>query len=338
MVHQYRHQMLAFFALLIVGAYNVLCQEPNTPGNLYQSHWPLNDPHGVYGAPPPTLELFYDPPNNHQTVTVLGVFVRVFSDPDARIYYNENFDSDPRTPNMNDPYCTWDSAIIELNTPFKGSRIRNITIIAVAMEAGIITSRSEAIQLTYFVEGSDRPYGWGFLVPGVQSNGYFVKMRIEQPASARAQVAGSQEFADFFNELGYGPYDAQLQVLNLKGIDPGLNGFEGGFSYNITNFGAQWANLTNTPEQKFVGGQYGILVPYHDGTQFSGKVVRIDLNQMGVYSSEDVGEPDHRTACELSFRMESYDANGNLVVTGHPAATGLPPRYLLWYIWSCYLF
>ena len=104
-----------------------------------------------------------------------------------------------------------------------------------------------------------------------------MRVTLEMKATARAQTAGSQEFADFYSPLGIGPYwsivassglpYSQLEVLTLPSIDPDLNGFEGGYSVNCSN-----------------GKQYAILIPYHNGKKFVGKVVRIDLLQMGNIS------------------------------------------------------
>eukprot|EP00604_Paraphysomonas_vestita_P001611 CAMPEP_0174822304 /NCGR_PEP_ID=MMETSP1107-20130205/14895_1 /TAXON_ID=36770 /ORGANISM="Paraphysomonas vestita, Strain GFlagA" /LENGTH=466 /DNA_ID=CAMNT_0016040871 /DNA_START=484 /DNA_END=1884 /DNA_ORIENTATION=- len=81
-------------------------------------------------------------------------------------------------------------------------------------------------------------------------------------SKARAQLATSQEFADFNTTLGIGTYSDQLQLIHLPSIDPDLIGFEGGFSMNTSS------------------GYYGFLVPYHNGKSFFGKLVRIDLKQM----------------------------------------------------------
>ncbi len=69
--------------------------------------------------------------------------------------------------------------------------------------------RSKQHNLHYYVEGSNRPSSYAFLVPGVQSGGYFVGIGIEMNATARAQSSGTnaaiggQEFADFFANLGW---------------------------------------------------------------------------------------------------------------------------------------
>lgn len=52
-------------------------------------------------------------------------------------------------------------------------------------------------------------------------------------ATARAQVVGQQEFADFYTELGLGTYEKQIQALHLPSLDPDLLGFEGGYAGGI---------------------------------------------------------------------------------------------------------
>lgn len=71
---------------------------------------------------------------------------------------------------------------------------------------------------------------YGFLVPGVNGGGYFVRITLEMESKARAQLAGGQEFADFNTTLGIGTYQNQLRLIHLPSIDPDLIGFEGGFS------------------------------------------------------------------------------------------------------------
>ena len=131
-------------------------------------------------------------------------------------------------------------------------------------------------------------HSYGFLVPGVETAGYFTRMGIEESAAARAQLAGGQEFADFGTELGIGTYANQLRLLHLPSIDSDLNGFEGGFSGN-----------TN-------GKNYGYIVPHHNGKKFFGKVVRIDLRRM-----------ENTTECSISVRSESRNMNtGTIEIVG----------------------
>lgn len=175
------------------------------------------------------LILYIDPPNGHISPAALGVFVRS-NDPDAVVYW-EVFatGSTPVLPSLESlAPLTYDTPYIELDTPFKASRNRTLIVVAVVTDPEGNT-RSKQITLDYVVEGSARPNSYGFLVPGIESGGYFVRYGVEIAATARAQVAGGQEFADFFTNLGIGTYDTQIQAINLLELDPDLTGFEGGF-------------------------------------------------------------------------------------------------------------
>lgn len=193
----------------------------------------IHDPNIQHSS---TLSIIYDPPNNHMEPSAISVFARG-SDPISVIYYE--LDSDGTT--CNDPttssnMITYSTPYIEVKTLFKGKRNRILKLIAVILNdvTGIPIYRSQQYELNYIVEGGDRPYSYGFLVPGTESNGYFLRFRIQVPATARAQSASGQEFADFFSYLGYGTYPStpypQIKALNLVNIDPDLQGFEGGFA------------------------------------------------------------------------------------------------------------
>lgn len=169
------------------------------------------------------LILYVDPPNGHTSPTILGVFARA-SDVDALVYYEPSDES----PTIDSPFITYNTPYIELGTLFKGSRNRTLTMVAVLTDE-LGTIRSEQITMDYFVEGASRPFSYGFMIPGVESGGYFLRFGMEVAAVARAQVAGGQEFADFFSELGKGTYIDQVDALNLLSLDPDLQGFEGGF-------------------------------------------------------------------------------------------------------------
>mmetsp|Transcript_8789 Transcript_8789/g.14972 ORF Transcript_8789/g.14972 Transcript_8789/m.14972 type:complete len:537 (-) Transcript_8789:143-1753(-) len=149
--------------------------------------------------------------------------------------------------------------------------------------------RSPEITRNYIVEATERPGGYCFLAPGVDSGGYFARMAIEVPSAARAQVAGGQEFADFNTSLGIGTYATQMKLLHLPTIDRELGGFEGAFSANTTN------------------GHYGFVVPYHNRVRFFGKLVRVDL-----FGMENI------TDCMLRVRFEKLDANGDPEIIGWP--------------------
>ena len=171
-----------------------------------------------------TLVLYVDPPSGHSSPAALGVFARA-SNPNALVYWDE----DGNPPTLSSNFLTYDTPYIQLDTPFKASRNRTLAVVAVMINDEGEMERSEQYILRYFVEGSARPSSFGFLVPGIESGGYFLRYGIEIAATARAQVAGGQEFADFFTNLGIGPYGTQLTALDLLAFDPDLQGFEGGF-------------------------------------------------------------------------------------------------------------
>lgn len=182
--------------------------------------------HDILNATDQDFLLYIDPPNGHSSPAVLGVFIRA-NDPNVLIYYNDD-GKDPVALSSSTP-LTYDKPYIQLDTPFKARRERTLVIIAVVKDDDGFWYRSEQTTLNYLVEGSARPDSFGFLVPGIESGGYFVRYGIEMVATARAQVAGGQEFADFFTNLSIGTYDKQVSALDLLDIDPELQGFEGGF-------------------------------------------------------------------------------------------------------------
>jgi hypothetical protein len=170
-----------------------------------------------------TLILYADPPSGHSSPHAMSAFVRA-NDKNALVYYDDKGE----LPTLESPFLTYDTPYIQLDTPFKASRNRTLIVIAVVIdETGIY--RSQQITLRYFVEGAARPFSYGFLVPGIESGGYFLRYGVEIAATARAQVAGGQEFSDFFTDLGIGPYGTQITPLNLLRFDQDLTGFEGGF-------------------------------------------------------------------------------------------------------------
>jgi hypothetical protein len=56
-------------------------------------------------------------------------------------------------------------------------------------------SRSPQLAVNVYAEGAaERPHGFGYLVPGPESSGYFVSTQMEMPfAAARAQKPKGQE-------------------------------------------------------------------------------------------------------------------------------------------------
>lgn len=147
----------------------------------------------------------------------------------------------------------------------------------------------------YFVDHMFCSYG--FFVPGPETQGHFLSVALEMKATARAQSAKGQEFADFFSDLGIGTYKTQANSLHLPSLIPGLPllGYEGGFAMNTTD-----------------GRHFGILVPYHNGQVFHGRVVRVDLLQLRRI--EDGGSIAN---CSESVRYEYYNGT-NLVTSGPP--------------------
>lgn len=229
-----------------------------------------------------TLSLQYDPPNGSTSVTGLAVYVWS-NNLNARIYYT----NDSTSPSLNSSYVDASAPYIQVTSPYKETRNRTLIIVAVVYNGKGGYTRSHEYQLRYYVESSSRPNSYGYLIPGVDSNGYFVQFGIEVAASARPQSAANQEFSDFYTNLGVGTYSTQIQALHLPSIDSDLCGFEGGFTYNSS------------------GNYYGVLIPYHTGTKFFGKVVRINLKKMA-----------NATQCGESYVTEYMDASGNVMYNG----------------------
>ena len=230
-----------------------------------------------------TFSLFVEPGNGTFSPSALTVFARC-SDPVAKIYYT----LDGTAPTLQSQYLTYDTPYIGIYTPFGAYRTRRLRIICAILAVDSQYTLSPEIKNDYYVENTDRPGSFGYLVPGIESSGYFLRVGLEMAAAARAQVAGGQEFADFDTSLGVGTYANQIRALPLLEIDPDLGGFEGGFSAN-----------TN---EKY----YGYLVPHFNGKKFFGKVVRVDLMKM-----------ENITRCQASVRMEFFNSNtGDIEVTG----------------------
>jgi len=238
------------------------------------------------------LNLFIDPPDGSFSPCALGLFVRSNKDT-AQIYYEfeDVYTQVVAEPSIASAFTTWNAPYIHLNTPFGATRNRSVTIIAVWWDYSQQKFvRSNSMALHYIVEADARPLAYGYLVPGVESSSYFLKFVIEMKAAARAQVAGGQEFADFNTDLGVGTYLNQIIPMRLLDMHPDLTGFEGGFTVNCTK---------NTRH-------FGILVPFHNGAKFVGKVVKIDI---GI-------KMDNVAACMANYRMETFVAGTGIVVTG----------------------
>lgn len=170
------------------------------------------------------LKVFYDPPNGTDSPTALGVYAWTHYST-ALIYY----DVTGASPTLNSSYVSQESPYFAVATPFKGKRGRLVSMIAVYTDLQGVTYRSKLYKLHYNVESRSRPYSYAFLVPGVESGGYFIRIMLEEEAAARPQSSTTQEFADFFAKLGIGTYSSQISPLKLTDIDSDLTGFEGGF-------------------------------------------------------------------------------------------------------------
>lgn len=240
----------------------------------------------------PSLTLLYDPPNGTFSPKALALYVQA-SDPAAKVYYAfENVITlAAEQPTLQDSYVDYDHPYIHLGLRFLAKRVRRCTIVAVAADE---QTRSEQYELHFIVEADARPNSFGFLTPGTETDGYFIKFSLEMAAAARAQVAGGQELADFYTDLGVGTYVGQVTPLKLNLIHADLKAFEGGMAVNCSG------SNDNEPFK-----HWGILPPWHSGTKFTGKVVRVDLVRMS----------DNET-CIADYRHEYINSAGHRVVEG----------------------
>lgn len=233
----------------------------------------------------PNHSVMYDPPNG--TFTAHAMFLYVFSNtPSMRFYY----DLLGGSPTLSSDYVESDTPYIQVKVPFLGTSDRHVVVVGVIQDEEGQLYRTEQFNLTYIVESYERPFSYGHFIPGVESNGYFLQIGMEMVASARAQAAEKQEFADFNTRLGLGTYETQINTIHLPTIDDDLIGFEGGFAYNITKNG----------ETK----HYGLLIPYHNTKYYFGKVVIIDLITLR----------DSNTTCQGDYRIENYDQSTDSIV------------------------
>ena len=257
----------------------------------------------------PLMKVIHEPAESGVlSPSALAVYVAANSPYSAkssvRIYYsfekvNQGFAAAavvPMQPTPSSPYATFKSPYIHISRPFGSQRNRTITFLMVDTVA---MTRSESYTMWFFIEATNRPNSFAFMVPGVETKGQFVKFYFEMKAAARASASGGQEFADFFSPGGIGTYVGQTYPLNLLAVDPALTGFEGGYAVNCSGYGS----LTR---------QYGILVPFHTGSKFSGMVVKIDLMAM-----------TNATYCQRNSRVDRKDANGVIQTTKGPLYSDL---------------
>jgi hypothetical protein len=155
-----------------------------------------------------SLTIFYDPPYGASFNTVAGIYVRP-SDPKAIIFYEHNVAEEAIIyPNMTSPVATVLQPYIQMQTPFRRyastgaaiepSTLRNLTLTLVAVSVhNQYWIRSKVYEIRYYVEGQARRNSTAFLVPGVQTDGWFVKFKMEMRSALRAQAAIRQELADY---------------------------------------------------------------------------------------------------------------------------------------------
>ena len=209
------------------------------------------------------LTLMWDPPSGASSPTTLSVYVQA-NDPKAIIFYETNLvptllvpPIPTSLPNLTSSVATNIRPYIQVQTPFlrniDGSAIepyllRNMSLSFVAVSThNQFLIRSKVYHLKYFVEGQARRNSTGYLIPGVQTDGWFVKFRMEMISALRAQAAIRQELADYdtttetpdpitgiisparLHRIATGTYKKQLKLLHLTDLDPDLTGFDGGF-------------------------------------------------------------------------------------------------------------
>ena len=209
------------------------------------------------------LTIMWDPPSGASSPTTLSVYVQA-NDPKAIIFYESNLLPSMTVssitisqPNLTSSVATNIRPYIQVQTPFlrniDGTAIEpyllrnmSLTFVAVSTHNQFLV-RSQVYTLEYFVEGRARRNSTGYLVPGVQTNGWFVKFRCEMISALRAQAAIRQELADYdtttetpdpitglisvarLHRIATGTYKRQLKLLHLIDLDPDLTGFDGGF-------------------------------------------------------------------------------------------------------------
>jgi len=252
----------------------------------------------------PTIQIYCDPPGGF-VPKALGLFARATRmvgiapnevEEKGVIYYEvSNTEGNLiKPPTLNSPMLTYESPYIHVFTGFDSALLKTIVMTAVfgqGDEAVLIPFRSANKTLEFTVEGGDRQNSFAFMIPGVETAGHFLRVALEVQAAARAQSAGSQEFANFYTPGGIGTYpktdkmDAQVLWYDLPNeLDKDLDGFEGGY-------------LIQT-DTKF----YGVLIPFHNGRYFHGKVVIVNLVDM-----------EDKETCLTKMRFERWNRDSQSV-------------------------
>lgn len=63
-----------------------------------------------------------------------------------------------------------------------------------------------------------------------EMHGTIVRVQLDMKGKKRPRPARYHEFCNFNSPNGVGPYEGQVQLLNLENTDSRLKGFQGGFS------------------------------------------------------------------------------------------------------------
>jgi len=136
-----------------------------------------------------------------------------------------------------------------------------INAFTLARNNGTLSTASPTIHAVYDIPY--KQYGAAYLVPYhnqlPEYSGKLVRVNLNTKFLSYVRIHNVlTDFADYYSFRGQAPYKlGQLYVNDLSKIDKELVGFQGGFS------------------AKCGSKSYGFLVPYFDGTKYSGKAVRI---------------------------------------------------------------
>eukprot|EP01041_Mallomonas_annulata_P005612 gene5612-11329_t len=258
-----------------------------------------------------SIKLYIDPPNGTFSPTALGAYLWT-NDPHAQIFYSINGSS----PNLGSRAINASMPYLHLESPAQGTWL-NLRAMAARYDRDFNQYYiSDEISIWYQIESNQRRYSFAYFIPGLASNGNFLRIGMEMEALARAQLIGGQEYADFYTFLGIGPYENQLKSLPLLSIDPDLTGFEGGFTASVRK------NSTRSH-------RYGYLVPYYNGNKFFGKVVRIDLHRMGrnISNCMDFIHSEYYNTASATIISQGVALNESCVAildleSMHPRAVG----------------
>jgi len=181
-------------------------------------------------------------------------------------------------------------------------------------------SDSNVMTRDYYV--SDGIQGMAYIVPnfnGKKFTGDMVELDLETAKYSTVRIHGIEsDFADFYSKSaveadGVDPYvketsksgTDQVIIKRLETLDPDLAGFHGGFS-------ALYNDIS-----------YGFLVPYFNGVNHHGKVVRV---YCGTYNSSKTDEWEEGTTFRefrtkmTSGEFEEFQQDIDFSSLGEPTA------------------